>query len=82
MRRTHGCRRPRRPPPFSLTSVEKLWTDEHVSSQMLEHHLDAASDAASRSHAFIDASAAWICRHLAVCPDTWIADFGRYEESL
>ncbi len=39
---------------------ELFWDDPHISSQMLEAHLNPDWDAASRKHAFIDASAAWI----------------------
>ena len=37
-----------------------FWDDPHISEQMLIAHLDPDTDAASRKHAFIDHSAAWI----------------------
>ena len=37
-----------------------LWDDEHISKGMLEAHLHPELDAASRNHAFLDRSAAWI----------------------
>lgn len=37
-----------------------IWTDAHISSQMLAAHLDPSFDGASRPHRFIDRSVAWI----------------------
>lgn len=49
-----------RPRPFSVYTAETLWTDDHISGQMLEHHLDPEGDMASRNHAFIRRAAAWL----------------------
>jgi SAM-dependent methyltransferase len=49
-----------RPPLFSVYSARTLWTDDHISSRMLEHHLDPESDIASRNHAFIRRAASWL----------------------
>ncbi len=49
-----------RPPLFSVYSVHRLWADDHISSRMLEHHLDPDSDIASRNHAFIRRAASWL----------------------
>jgi SAM-dependent methyltransferase len=49
-----------RPPLFSVYSADKLWTDDHVSSQMLQHHLDPSSDVASRNHDFIRRAGHWM----------------------
>lgn len=38
----------------------KLWEDTHISKGMLEAHLSPDDDAATRNHAFIDASVSWI----------------------
>lgn len=38
----------------------KFWNDDHISKGMLEAHLDANIDAASRKHEFIDQSVEWI----------------------
>mgnify|MGYP001026382246 FL=1 len=39
---------------------DAFWTDPHISQGMLAAHLDPETDAASRNHAFIERSAAWI----------------------
>lgn len=39
-----------------------LWDDEHVSKGMLKAHLDPHWDAATRNHAFLDESVAWIAK--------------------
>ena len=48
-----------RPPAFAPME-HALWDDPHISGHMLEAHLDPDRDAASRKHAFIRESAAWI----------------------
>lgn len=49
-----------KPPKRYAFTGEPFWDDEHISSQMLAAHLDPAYEGASRAHAFIDRSAAWI----------------------
>ena len=49
-----------KPPERYAFTGEPFWDDEHISSQMLAAHLDPAYEGASRAHAFIDRSAAWI----------------------
>lgn len=51
-----------RPAPFSRYTAATLWTDEHISSRMLAHHLEADSDIASRKATTIDGIVAWIDR--------------------
>ncbi|MEG2532863.1 MAG: class I SAM-dependent methyltransferase [Gordonibacter sp.] len=41
-----------------------FWDDDHISAQMLANHLDPTHDGASRKHAFMDKSAAWIATAL------------------
>ena len=53
----------RRPEPFAPGS-SKFWDDEHISKGMLEAHLNPEWDAATRNHAFVDRSAAWIAHRL------------------
>jgi SAM-dependent methyltransferase len=50
----------RRPPLFSVYTGEELWTDPHLARQMLAFHLDPDQDLASRNHAFIRRSVAWL----------------------
>lgn len=66
----------RRPAPFDHCSAESLWTDEHISSRMLAHHLDGASDTASRNAAFIGRSAAWIVEKFDLGPGRSVLDLG------
>jgi SAM-dependent methyltransferase len=41
-------------------TTEELWTDPHLAEQMLAFHLDPDQDLASRNHAFIQRSVAWL----------------------
>ena len=45
-----------RPEPFEFSTVAELWTDEHISKQMLTCHLNGENDLASRNITFIDKS--------------------------
>ena len=45
-----------RPKPFEVYGASDLWTDEHVSQQLLATHLDPDVDAASRNATSIRAS--------------------------
>jgi ubiquinone/menaquinone biosynthesis C-methylase UbiE len=47
-------------PALYAESTAKFWDDEHISKGMLEAHLNSDWEAASRKHAFIDASVEWI----------------------
>lgn len=53
-----------RPEPFSVYTAETLWTDPHISSQMLAFHLDAGSDLASRNHSAIARIGEWLHENL------------------
>ena len=50
----------RRPEPFECYTASDLWTDEHISEQMLAYHLNPEIDVSSRRATFIDRSVAWI----------------------
>jgi len=65
-----------RPEPFERYTAADLWTDDHISEEMLAHHLDGESDLSSRRAEFIDQSVAWIGTRFDVGPGTRIADFG------
>ena len=65
-----------KPAPWSANTVETLWNNTHISSKMLEFHLDPESAPASRPHAFIEASAEWIIREFRLGPGRRVADFG------
>ena len=38
-----------RPAPFQFYTTDDLWTDEHISKQMLSFHLNEAIDVSSRN---------------------------------
>jgi len=65
-----------RPEPFEFYTASDLWTDEHVSEQMLSFHLNEEVDLSSRNMAFINRSVEWIASHFSVGVGTKIADFG------
>jgi SAM-dependent methyltransferase len=66
----------KRPQPFSKYTAAELWCDEHISAQMLACHLNPDIDPASRNHAFIQRSAAWIIEHFNLGQGKNVADFG------
>lgn len=65
-----------RPEPFSCYTADQLWTDEYVSSRMLEFHLDENLDISSRNHAFMDESVDWMVSRFGLEGDTEVCDFG------
>jgi SAM-dependent methyltransferase len=64
-----------RPQPFSVYTAADLWTDEYVSARMLEHHLDPATDLASRRPGTIDRIIGWIESRLGFSGKT-VCDLG------
>jgi 2-polyprenyl-3-methyl-5-hydroxy-6-metoxy-1,4-benzoquinol methylase len=66
----------RRPALFEHYTAAELWTDEHTSSKMLDHHLNASSDVSSRNTEFIERSASWIVRRFGLTENKSVADFG------
>ncbi len=61
-----------RPAPFSVYTADILWTDPHISARMLDFHLDAEGDLASRRAASIEGIVDWMDRKVgfegkAVC---------------
>ncbi|UCG62455.1 MAG: class I SAM-dependent methyltransferase [Candidatus Zixiibacteriota bacterium] len=65
-----------RPKPFEFYTAADLWTDEHISKQMLEYHLNEDVDLASRNRAFVEKSAAWMIERFNIGPGVRICDFG------
>ena len=64
-----------KPAPF--TPGEALfWDDPHISSQMLQTHLNPEIDAASRRPETIDRSVKWLMETLKLKPDESILDLG------
>jgi SAM-dependent methyltransferase len=66
----------RRPAPFEFYTAPVLWTEPHRASQMLSYHLNGELDLASRRTAFIERSAAWMCRRFELGPGKSVIDFG------
>jgi SAM-dependent methyltransferase len=65
-----------RPGPWEFNTPRQLWTDPHISRQMLSYHLHPTIEAASRSHAFIKESVSWLTGRFCAGPGVSIADFG------
>ena len=65
-----------KPGPFSSYTASDLWTDEHISRQMLEFHLNGNVDISSRRTSFIDDSVSWMTDRFALCATSKIIDFG------
>jgi len=64
-----------RPKPFEFYTASDLWTDEHISGQMLSYHLNEDVDLSSRNAKFINRSVEWIDSYFCV-DSKKIADFG------
>jgi cyclopropane fatty-acyl-phospholipid synthase-like methyltransferase len=58
-------------------TTRALWTDAHVSEQMLRYHLDPTVDTSSRRPQAIDAAIAWTTERFALGPGASILDLGR-----
>lgn len=56
----HNLYRYLKVPPAYTPSDAGIWTNKHISQQMLAAHLDPTYEGASRNHDFIDQSVAWI----------------------
>ncbi len=65
-----------RPAPFSTYTADVLWTDEHVSQEMLGYHLNPSVDLASRKQEFIDRSAAWMVERFDLAQGAAVLDLG------
>ena len=65
-----------RPEPFSVMSTRLLWTDPHVSAQMLRYHLDPTVDLSSRRPAAIDRAIAWTTSEFSLGPGSSVLDLG------
>lgn len=65
-----------KPKVWSEYTAKELWTEPHISSQMLAYHLNPEVDAASRSYWFIDKSVEWMASTLHLNRDSCIIDLG------
>lgn len=66
----------KRPKIWSAYTARELWTDGHISSRMLDLHLNPDLDMASRKTGFIDKSVAWMKNRFAIGARTRICDLG------
>jgi SAM-dependent methyltransferase len=65
-----------RPAVFARTSTVELWTDPHISAQMLTYHLDGTQDVSSYRTEFIDRSVAWLTERFGLGTGRRVADLG------
>ena len=65
-----------RPEIDSDQSTRALWTDPHISAQMLRFHLDPDNDAASYRHEVIDRAVDWMYRHFELDEASRCLDLG------
>jgi len=66
----------KKPAVFSIYTAAELWTNEHTSAHMLEHHLNEDTDVSSRNGQFIDQSVQWMMKHFELSQGSKVADFG------
>lgn len=66
----------RRPEPFSRYSAADLWTDDHISAQMLKYHLDGSVDISSRRTDKIERACNWMIARFELGSGKTVADFG------
>ncbi len=64
-----------KPEPYAQGTI-RLWEDPHIAKGMLESHLEADADGASRPHAFIDASVKWMAQMFPKESHPKVMDFG------
>lgn len=65
-----------RPAVFSQLTTAALWTDPHISEQMLRFHLDGSVAISSQTTEFIDASALWIREAFHLTDRSRVLDVG------
>jgi len=65
-----------KPEPFQYYTADDLWTDEHISKQMLKYHLNESVDVSSRNGQFIQQSIEWMIQHFKVDEQKALIDFG------
>jgi len=65
-----------RPVPFSRMTIADLWTDPHVSEQMLRYHLDGSVAVSSATTETIDATVAWLTERFGLVRGSRVLDLG------
>jgi SAM-dependent methyltransferase len=66
----------RRPSPFESMTIADLWTDPHVSGQMLRYHLDGSVSISSHKTDFIDAGVFWLAETFHLDGRSRVLDLG------
>ena len=66
----------RKPNVFEHSNSVELWSNEHISKQMLKFHLDPNIDPASRNKEFMDRSISWLTQKFHINSETKILDLG------
>jgi ubiquinone/menaquinone biosynthesis C-methylase UbiE len=67
-----ACQRPS----LDTPSTKPFWADPHIASQMMRFHLDPQVEAASKSHAVIDAECAYLAKAMDLKPGMTLVDLG------
>jgi len=65
-----------KPVVWSSYTADILWTDTHISMQMLAYHLNPDISVASRTATFIDQSVDWLVSEFNLCNVSKVVDFG------
>lgn len=65
-----------KPKPFQYYTADDLWTDEYISKQMLQYHLNESVDISSRKGQFIQKSVDWMIQRFQIDDNKSIVDFG------
>jgi SAM-dependent methyltransferase len=64
------------PAVFSQMTIAALWTDPHVSEQMLRYHLDGSVALSSGTTEFIEASVVWMREEFHLSSQSRVLDLG------
>lgn len=67
-----ACQRPL----LDTPSTKPFWDDPHIAAQMMSFHLDPTVEAASKTHAVIDAECAFLANVLDLHPGKTLVDLG------
>ena len=65
-----------RPAVYSSMTIASLWTDPHVSKEMLRYHLDGSAAVASDRTETIDGATAWLTSTFAIGAGSRVLDLG------
>ena len=68
---SYNCR-----PALDAPSTGAFWDDEHISTHMMEAHLNPHVDSASRNHTFVKKSAKWIASAIPPAQNRSLLDLG------